>query len=344
MEISLGIYSSLYVQEGSAYDKINQALSQLNRYSELSPKLSKICETISEVLAGIESSAINLRDLGEDVSHDQSRLSAIRERLDLLNQLMHKHKLANLQALLEHRDQIASFLKDYSTQGRQIDELEQTVKSDFIILKANADGLSSARQEAAQRLCKDLEQNVRNLAIPDAVFQIRIDKKADPEKDLCEYLRTCTESGIDEVEYMFSANPGSSIKPLKSVVSGGELSRILLAIKRVLIGNISPKLIILDEIDAGIGGKTADCIAEYIKAIAKLHRVLCITHLAAIAAGAENHIAISKQIVGGKTRVLLESLDKQSKTRELARMLSGLESEVTLKHAEELMKKHKQRG
>jgi DNA repair protein RecN (Recombination protein N) len=150
MEISLGIYSSLYVQEGSAYDKINQALSQLNRYSELSPKLSKICETISEVL--VHRSSATSGDLGEEVSHDQSRLSAIRERLDLLNQLMHKHKLANLQALLEHRDQIASFLKDYSTQGRQIDELEQTVKSDFIILKANADGLSSARQEAAQRL------------------------------------------------------------------------------------------------------------------------------------------------------------------------------------------------
>jgi DNA repair protein RecN (Recombination protein N) len=95
---------------------------------------------------------------------------------------------------------------------------------------------------------------------------------------------------------------------LKSVVSGGEVSRILLAIKRVLIGNISPKLIILDEIDAGIGGKTADCIAEYIKAIAKLHRVLCITHLAAIAAGAEKPLLPSVNRCGWKERVLLESL------------------------------------
>jgi DNA repair protein RecN (Recombination protein N) len=143
---------------------------------------------------------------------------------------------------------------------------------------------------------------------------------------------------------MFSANPGFDLKPLAAVVSGGELSRILLAIKKVLASRIPEKLIILDEIDSGIGGKTAGNVAEFIASLSKRQQILCITHLAQIAAVADCHIAITKDKVDARSRISMQILDSDKRLQEIARMLSGSLSSTAVEHARELLSEIKQRG
>jgi len=182
-----------------------------------------------------------------------------------------------------------------------------------------------------------LQSSIRKLAIKDARLQIEIDKISKPENIPIDPVSAFSESGQDTVEIKFSANPGSSPKALSAVASGGEMSRILLGIKEVLVAREAPRLLILDEIDAGIGGKTAESVANCLAKITERHPVLCITHLAQIAAQADTHIAVEKNS-SAKTTVALRVLNKEERTRELARMLSGKLTDAALRHAEELRK------
>jgi len=154
---------------------------------------------------------------------------------------------------------------------------------------------------------------------------------------LSEFIVAVSESGQDSVEFFFTANPGFTLKPLAAVVSGGELSRILLAIKKVLSQRILPKLMILDEIDAGIGGKTAERVAGFIHDLAGRQQVLCITHLAQIAAHADCHISIEKSTNEQRSTVSLNELSQMQRLQEIARMLSGSVSSKALEHAKELI-------
>jgi len=188
------------------------------------------------------------------------------------------------------------------------------------------------------RLGSELQAAIRELAIPQARLEINIDKKASAGMLMPDYLAAISSSGADLCEYLFSANPGIGLRPLADVASGGELSRVLLAIKKVLAGRLEPRLMILDEIDAGIGGKTAEAVAAVIRELARAHVVLCVTHLASIAALADWHLALDKVATGAKTQVTMRLLDKEARAAELARMLSGNVTEASLRHANELIK------
>jgi DNA repair protein RecN (Recombination protein N) len=209
--------------------------------------------------------------------------------------------------------------------------------TDLQELLNKADLLSSQRKKAAQKLAQELQSSIRRLGIKEARLQIEIDKISPAENIQSDPFSALTESGQDKVEIRFSANPGSSLKALSAVASGGEISRILLGIKEVLVAREAPRLLILDEIDAGIGGKTAEMVAECIAKIALKHPVLCITHLAQIAAQADRHIAVEKHS-DEKTTVTLRVLDREERIRELARMLSGKLTDAALRHAQELRK------
>jgi DNA repair protein RecN (Recombination protein N) len=156
-----------------------------------------------------------------------------------------------------------------------------------------------------------------------------------------EYLDSCTEQGQDACQYFFSANRGSELRPLSTVASGGELSRILLAIKKVLSERIEEKLMILDEIDSGIGGKTAEYVAQFIFALARRHRIICITHLAQIAAIADHQVALKKEAGKKKNVIKMVPLKAEQRLEELARMLSGDVSDISLEHARELITKYR---
>ena len=339
-ETALNLAHDLFERDNSLHDQLSRARAALGRWAHINEQLAEIERGFSECQEIIAESAAGLAGIADSTTADPHRLEELQARLDTINELLYKHRVNSVGELLalfaERGAQIAAFA-DHS---ERIQALEQTIAGDFELLKTAADQLSLSRQAAAAKLCRELKQNISQLAIPDAQFEIRIDKKADSKNLMLDYLAACSESGTDVCQYCFSANRGRELKSLSAVASGGELSRILLAIKKVLSERIEEKLIILDEIDAGIGGKTAEQVAQFIFRLAQRHRILCITHLAQIAAIAHQQIALSKRTVKDKTLISMNLLDKQERLCELARMLSGNVSEISLKHADELISKY----
>lgn len=337
VSMASGIYATLFDTENSSYDMINQALAQINRYAELHPDLQEVSSQLSIALEAVEQSCVLLRDIPENLSDDAQRLEEISERLDYINNLKHKHKVKTIAELLAYLAKLHTETQHFASLEQDISALEQQIERDYKTLLQIIEHLSQMREETAVKLSVLLEQNIRFLSIPEARFEIRIDKISMDKNCRQKFLNALGDSGQDSVEFFFCANPGSAIKALNAVASGGELSRILLAIKKVLTQDISPKLLILDEIDAGIGGKTADLIASYIADIAKRHNILCITHLAQIAAYADQHIMLNKKSEHGKTQVSMLELIAEQRRIEIARMLSGNVTEYSLKHADELL-------
>ena len=306
-------------------------------FKTLNPALNNAAQALVEAMEALRCVSSSLSEIGDSLAYNPARLSAIESRLNAINELLHKHKVKNvkeLQELFQSRRQEILALEDFD---KSIQELSDKVEKEVKELVKLADLLSDKRQKAAVKLAQELQNSIRQLAMKDARLQIDIDKKPQQEILQSDSLSAFTESGQDRMEILFSANPGSSLKALATVASGGELSRILLGIKEVLVAREAPRLLILDEIDAGIGGKTAESVAACIGKIACRHPVFCITHLAQIAAQADTHIAVTKNS-DIKTTVTLTVLSKAERTRELARMLSGKITEASLRHAEELRK------
>jgi DNA repair protein RecN (Recombination protein N) len=343
-EISQSINISLFEQDNSVYDQVSYFLSQLSRFENLNTHLKEASQSLSQALEALQEAAGHLSTMGENLSTDPDRIMSIQTRLDAINNLLYKHKVRTIEELIALFEQRSNQLDSLSNREEAISHLEKQLQDDFILLREKADALSLKRLSAADFLKVELEENIRNLSIPNGRFEIRIDKKTNTEKILSGYISTVSEAGQDSIQFLFSANPGFELKPLAAVVSGGELSRILLAIKKVLANRIPEKLIILDEIDAGIGGKTAGYVAEFIASLSKRQQILCITHLAQIAAVADSHVAISKDKVDLRSTVSMQKLDATMRLEELARMLSGSLSSTAMEHARELLNEIKQRG
>jgi len=329
----------LFDAESSVYDQISSYVSQLSRYADLSTHIRELSLCLTQALETIQEGASELDSIEASLSADPDKLESIQARLDTINALLYKHKVRSIEELIELFKQRSGQLADLGRMATDISELEAKLDKDYTRLLGIADKLSHIRGSAAGKLKEQLEQSIRDLCIPNGSFEIRIDKKSNDEKILSEYITAVSESGNDSVQYLFSANPGFEKKPLAAVASGGELSRILLAIKQVLGTKISRKLMILDEIDSGIGGKTATSVAEFIGTLSERHQILCITHLAQIAAHATCHIAISKEKVGEHSKVNMAILSDENRLKEIARMLSGSISATALEHAKELINK-----
>lgn len=331
----------LYEGENSVYAKISGSLAGLAKFSHLNQRLAAIEQSLHDCQEQISENATALSELTMELDSNPNRLEAIQERLDLINSLLYKHKLTSSGELLELQARREEQLNSFADLGQKIENLELSIKQNFTELKQSADKLSESREKAAAKLSEELQDNISQLSLPDARFKISIDRKSEGKIIMQEYLDSCTEQGQDSCQFFFSANRGGQLKPLSAVASGGELSRILLAIKKVLSLRMDEKLMILDEIDAGIGGKTAENVAQFIFQLARRHRIICITHLAQIAAIADRQIALNKESGGPKSVIKMKELKPEQRLEELARMLSGDVSSVSLQHARELIKKYK---
>ncbi len=340
-EIATAATFDLYESENSIHSRLGVNLAALARFSHLNPRLAGVEQGLRDCLELVSDNAAALSDLSQEVNLDPLRLDAIRDRLDTINSLLHKHKAQNIGELLAIFAEREAQINAYADLGERIEALEQTVDKDFKALRASGDRLSASRQSAAASLSAELRDSISLLSIPDARFKISIDKKTDGKNIMQEYLDSCTEHGQDSCQYFFSANRGSQLKPLSAVASGGELSRILLAIKKVLSERIEEKLMILDEIDSGIGGKTAEYVAQFIFALARRHRIICITHLAQIAAIADQQVALQKETGRHRNVIQMVPLQTEQRLEELARMLAGDVSSISLEHARELIDKYK---
>ena len=337
LELIQSMKHTTFEKEDSILDQLCTYSNRLQSFKTLNPALENADKALMEALEALRTVSSSVSEIGDSLAYDPVRLSAIGSRLDAINELLYKHKVKTveeLQQLFQKRKQEILALEDFD---KSIKELSDKVDRETKELIRLADLLSDKRQKASVKLAQELEGSIRLLAMNDAKLQIEIDKKPQLENLQSDPLSAFTESGQDRMEILFSANPGSSLKALAAVVSGGELSRILLGIKEVLVAREAPRLLILDEIDAGIGGKAAESVAACIGKIACRHPVVCITHLAQIAAQADTHIAVTK-FGDAKTTVTLRVLNKEERTKELARMLSGKLTDAALRHAEELRK------
>ena len=331
----------LYERENSVHSRLSASVAALARFSHLNPRVANIEQSLRDCLELVTESSAALGDLCQDVNPDPARLETIQERLDTINSLLHKHKAKTISELLELFAERKAQINAYTDLSERVENLERSTERDFEALRANGDRLSASRLAAAEKLSEELRESISLLSIPDARFKIKIDKKADGKIIMQEYLDSCTEQGQDACQYFFSANRGSELRPLSTVASGGELSRILLAIKKVLSERIEEKLMILDEIDSGIGGKTAEYVAQFIFALARRHRIICITHLAQIAAIADHQVALKKEAGKKKNVIKMVPLKAEQRLEELARMLSGDVSDISLEHARELITKYR---
>jgi len=336
--LSEEIYNELYEQENSLYDTISHLVARLRKFADLNSSIIDVYANLENSLDYIQSAGSGLRILNQQVSSDPQRLEDIKNRLDLINNLKTKYKLNTIPEILDYKQRIEHEIKSQDNNLEQLELLSAEIVELFKTITGQADKLTEKRFAAAKKLSADVLKNIKKLAMPNARFEIRIDKKSSEEIILDNINRIYSDTGQDSIDTCFSANPGSPVLPLKAIVSGGELSRILLAVKQSLSKVMQPKAIILDEIDVGIGGKTAGTIAESMHELAANFQVFCITHLAQIAAVADSHVFIDKRVVKNSTVIDVSTLDKQDRVNEIARMLSGNVTESSVQHAREIIK------
>ncbi|MCK4957666.1 MAG: hypothetical protein KAS49_08515, partial [Candidatus Cloacimonetes bacterium] len=314
----------VYEKEHSIYDAINLFIFRLSEFEKDNEHIAKGLSLLRDSAANLEEAVEEIRDLQGIIEFDTVRMESVQNRLNELNNLKMKYKM-NISEIMKYSDKIELELKSFSSNKENIGKLQQLLDEDLNKLNILAEKLSRKRISAAKLFEKELMQNIRELAIPDAMINIKFDKQI-KYSNSC--LRDYSNNGIDEVEIYFSANKGKEVQPLKLAASGGELSRFMLAVKKILSDKLSQRTVIFDEIDTGIGGKTAELLGEFIYEISKYHQVVCITHLAQIAAFANKHYAIYKKDTNSKTVVDIRYLDLHKRKNEIARMMSGSNSEI----------------
>ena len=327
---------SLSLFNETVLDALALIRKNLEQMESLDESIAVHADEVADNFFQLEDHAARLHGYLQSVANDPARLETIDARLDLLHRLKRKYgdpnnTLAEVIAFAEKASQGLQQLDDLDQQLHRL-QRELTAMEQKVLLKAGQ--LSDQRRAAGQQLATAIRQELHSLCIEQAQFEIDFKPSAHGLQDL-------DESGWDRPEFMFSANPGEPVKPLINIISGGELSRLLLAFKCILARKDMVETVLFDEVDAGIGGKAAEAVARKIHELAGHHQVLCITHLPQIAASADEHLIVAKKVVDQHTQVSISLLPADQRPRELARMLAGdLVTEKTLRYAEELAGKN----
>jgi DNA repair protein RecN (Recombination protein N) len=336
VSLSSEIVQEFYEEENSLIDRFNNVLNRLAEFKEDLPQIKSASELFYDAKALIEDGIGSLRAVEDVVSLDQERLQIVEERIKSIEEMKSKYHLNSVELLLDYYNEINEFLLNRSALTEDIREQKEIIATIEIKLLKLADKLSKQRNMYAENLKSEIEENIEHLSLPKAKVKFAFTDLNSDDK-----LRVITETGYDQIELLFSANLGVELQPLKESASGGELSRMLLALKKILSDKLKPRSIIFDEIDVGIGGNTALYIADYIAKIGDKHQVLCITHLPQVAAKGSSHFKILKTINNKKTEIMIEQLDNTEREIEISRMLAGTTSKTSLKHAQEILKQTK---
>jgi DNA repair protein RecN (Recombination protein N) len=331
LETAQTALDSLYdAEEGSAHQQVSRTTTALESQVELEPKFKTLAETLRSAEVQLTEAADGLRDYLADMDLDPKRLDWLENRLAAIHDVARKHRVEP-ESLLAH-------LEALQTEQKQLENSEITLKGleeELARLKAGykkaADELHGKREKTAGDLGKKVTAAMQELGMGGGKFAIEV---AVPDAE------RFTAKGIDQVEFMVTANKGQPLKPLAKVASGGELSRISLAIQVIAAQAAAIPSMVFDEVDAGIGGGVAEIVGRRLRDLAGKRQVLCVTHLPQVASQAHQHFRVAKETQGNATLTRIEPLDKKSQVEELARMLGGVEiTETTRKHAREMISK-----
>lgn len=332
------IYESSYPDIASARDMLGEALEELDNASRIDGTLTSLAESLSALCDHTTEISRALREYRDSIEFDPERLAEVEERLSAISRLKRKYG-DSLADVIDHGQLAREELESMTGAGRRVDELEGRSAALSEELGNCASKLSAMRCEIAAELEKEVSRELRDLSMPHAVFKVDVDRKKDGHEIVVDGTPVVIgPDGFDNVEFLFSANPGEEPRPLARIASGGEMSRVMLAIKSVLAVADAMPTMVFDEVDAGIGGEAAIAVASKLANIGKVRQVLAVTHLPQIAAVADNHYAVSKLERSGRTEVTVEKLDIEERVTEVARMLAGeAPSSVTVAHAREML-------
>jgi DNA repair protein RecN (Recombination protein N) len=328
----------LYGESGSVVERLKATLQRLKEGARVDPGLSPLVASVESILFQSEDVASSLRSYGEKIFFDPKRLETIESRLDELSKLKKKYG-PTLTDVLAHKEKIDGERKNLGSLEERISHLEKAVSEEHTRALTIARQLSRRRKEAASDLASKLEKELSTLGMKKVRFQIQVASEAGKEGEGGPAGPRLHEKGMDQVEFLLSPNPGEDLKPLARIASGGELSRIMLAMKRIFAEETLVKTLIFDEVDAGIGGGIAEIVGRKLKEISRHHQVFCITHLPQIACFADTHYKVTKKESGGRTYVEVQRLSEEERLEEVARMLGGLKiTGKTIDHAKEMLK------
>ena len=303
------------------------ALTQGGRYSA---ELSELAQKVSQLRYAADDVAELVRDARSGLDFYPGQLDDVEERLDLLHRLKRKYG-ADEEEMLAYLDRCQTELDNIQFSDERREKLEREVAQAVQAAQQEAEQLSKARQKAAKELSRRIQQELSDLDMPRVRFEVEFGP-VEGEDGLNEF-------GMDRVRFLMSANLGEDLKPINRIASGGELSRIMLALKNVLAETDCVTTMVFDEVDTGVSGRAATKVAQKLSQVARGRQVLCVTHLPQIAAMGDVHFSVEKGERDGRTYTRVEQLDRPRRREELARLSGGASTAILLEGAEELLQK-----
>jgi len=320
----------------SAVEQLGESIEVLKPLSSVDENLSSIVELLESSKVYLEEAVDSIRKYRDRLETDPSILESIEERLYRISQLKRKYG-KNIEEILDYKEKAKEELEFLSNMEMQLENIEKEMSEIEKQLIEESERLSQIRREIVENFVTKVEQELKDLGMAHAKFSVDFQE---PSSFIKIDGIKIGENGKEVIEFMLSSNPGEAFKPLRHVASGGELSRIMLALKTILNEVDNIPVLVFDEIDTGIGGDTAYLLAQKLWNISKNRQVFCITHLPQIAAWADNHFYLEKKVINEQTKIKVNLLDYRSRIMEVSRMLGGsLVSEVSQQHAKELLAK-----
>ncbi len=321
-------YQGLYGKSGSIMERFSDVRKAVEYLASANPKLTRIRDDLQEILYRMEDLAREVRSVGETAHSNPMRLEQIEERLATIRRLKRKYGL-DTKGLIAHLEEIGKEAGEVFEIRSAVKKLEAAAVENRDAYLGHARTLSGQRKKAAARLEASMKDELAELAMPAASFLVAMDDLREGQGK---------PGGLEKVELLLAANPGESPRPLARVASGGELSRVMLALKALHADQRGLSTVIFDEVDSGIGGHTAVAVGVRLARVSQRQQVLCVTHLHQIAALADHHLSVSKSVRGGRTRIEVTPLNREKRVDELTRMLGAAPgSESAREHVRRLM-------
>jgi DNA repair protein RecN (Recombination protein N) len=338
LELTTDVYQQLYDSEKSIYDSLINVQQNINALAKIDKTFAETSGELQSVVAVINDITNVVRKYNAQIELEPQKLEYLRSRFQAINLLKKKYG-GTLQALLEHYEKIIGEIKLAESFEDEIEKFDNAIHLQKETLVKLASALSQKRNELAKKISKEVKEVLKELGIPQSIFEVKITQtvgEQNSQKNGAPFRFNAR--GYDEVEFFISTNLGEDAKPLSKVASGGEVSRIMLALKSILAKNDKLPLLIFDEIDTGISGRISQKVGQSLKNLAAFHQVISITHQPQIAALADTHFAVEKKNVEDRVVSSIKKLKNEECIREVAKLLSGeVITETSLQTAKELM-------
>jgi DNA repair protein RecN (Recombination protein N) len=333
------VFQELYDIDGSIIERLSLSKKELEKGGEYDPRLREHIENLNSAILQLNDSSRFLQGYKESLNFDPEKLEKVRERLNLINSLKKKYG-QSVQEVLNYADKIKTDLEKIENRDELIHNTEKDIEDLRKVLKTDSMFLSDKRKEKGSELSRKIKKELSFLGMERCNFEVKISWREE-ENGLLEIESKrydVDEKGIDQVEFYVSPNPGEELKPLAKIASGGEISRIMLALKSVLAKSDQIPTMIFDEVDVGIGGEIAEAVGKRMKTLSSTHQIICITHLQQIASQADFHFKVYKEVSKNRTITRIKLLSREERIKEIARMIGGKKiSDLSLEHAAEMI-------